>query len=152
MQANNFAAAFLLPADTFGRDASNAFPSLPSYKKLKQKWKVSMAAMLRRSKDLGILSYNDYQNLIKTMQRRGQRKEEPLDDVLETASPSLLKMAVIMLLKENVFTPQEFMRELSSQYDLSIYPEDVESLLMLPTGTLSPPKVIEIPSIRLKNR
>ena len=152
MQANNFAAAFLLPADTFGRDASNAFPSLPSYKKLKQKWKVSMAAMLRRSKDLGILSYNDYQNLIKTMQRRGQRKEEPLDDVLETASPSLLKMAVIMLLKENVFTPQEFMRELSSQYNLSIYPEDVESLLMLPTGTLSPPKIIEIPSIRLKNR
>jgi len=69
--------------------------------------------MIRRSEKLGIITTDDYQNLIRIMQRRGLRKEEPLDDTLITASPALLKTSVIMLLQENVFTPAEFMEELS---------------------------------------
>lgn len=152
-EANDFASAFLLPENTFGRDAL-ASPSgakaIAYYKQLKKKWRVSIAAMIRRSKDLGVMTVDEYQTLIKIMQKRGQRKEEPLDDILITASPSLLKTSLLMLLQENVFTPEEFMEELSSNYDLSINPQEVEYLLDLPIGTLVPPKKIYFPALYVK--
>lgn len=144
-QANDFAAAFLLPPDAFRNDLLAGEPySLAYYKQLKRKWRVSIAAMIRRARDLNVISTEDYQMLLRNMQRRGQRKEEPLDDVLVTALPALLKASVIMLLHEGVFTPQEFMEELSSGYGLSIYPEDIEELLNLPDHTLATQKIIEI--------
>lgn len=152
-QANDFAAAFLLPKESFRQDALYA-PSgskaLAYYKQLKKKWRVSIAAMIRRARDLGAMTMEEYQTLIKIMQRRGQRKEEPLDDILITASPALLKTSVIMLLQEGVFNRKEFMEELSSNYDLSIRPEEVEYLLDLPVGTLAPPKVVEFSSLQIK--
>ena len=86
------------------------------------------------------------------MQRRGQRKEEPLDDVLITASPALLKTSVVMLLQEGVFTPVDFMDELSNEYGLSINATEVEYLLDLPTGTLAVPRIIEFSKLQLKNK
>ena len=147
-QANDFAAAFLLPPDTFRNDLLAGEPySLAYYKQLKRKWRVSIAAMIRRARDLNVITTEGYQMLLRTMQRRGQRKEEPLDDVLVTASPALLKTSVIMLLQEDVFTAQAFMDELSSDYGLSIYPEDIEELLSLPDHTLAPQKIINIGSL-----
>ena len=70
------------------------------------------------------------------MQRRAIRKQEPLDDVLTTSAPSLLIEAVTKLLKENVFTPKEFIDELSCSYRLSLYPKMIEDLLNLPKGML----------------
>ena len=151
-EANEFAAAFLLPEDTFIKDAESGPHNLTYYRQLKKKWKVSIAAMIRRAENLGVLTTDEYQDLIRTMQRRGIRKEEPLDDVLVTASPALLKTSVIMLLQEGVFTAKEFMEELASEYDLSIYPEEVEYLIGLPSGTLAPPKIIDISAIQLKRK
>lgn len=149
-EANEFAAAFLLPEQTFRKDAENGPQTLAYYKQLKKKWKVSIAAMIRRSEKLGIISKGEYQTLIRTMQRRGQRKEEPLDDILITASPALLKISVMMLLQENVFTPNEFMEELSKVYGLSINAEEVEYLLDLPKGTLFVPKVIDFKTLQIR--
>lgn len=149
-EANDFAAAFLLPEETFRKDAERGPQTITHYKQLKKKWKVSIAAMIRRSEKLGIISTDDYQNLIRVMQRRGLRKEEPLDDILITASPALLKTSVIMLLQENVFSPTEFMEELSHSYGLSINATEVEYLLDLPTGTLAIPRIIEFPSLQIK--
>ena len=108
--------------------------------------------MIRRSENLGIITPFEYQSLIKLMQKRGQRKEEPLDDTLITASPALLKTSVMLLLQEDVFNPKEFMDELSKEYQLSVYPEDVEYLLDLPSGTLSVSNIIDFKSIQLKNK
>jgi len=149
-EANEFAAAFLLPAESFERDAVCVPQTVAGYKQLKKKWKVSIAAMIRRAEKLGILPMEDYQMLIRIMQRRGQRKDEPLDDILMTASPALLKTSVMMLLQENVFSPREFMDELSSNYGLSIEPEEIEYLLELPSGTLSTSKIIDITSLQIK--
>ena len=84
------------------------------------------------------------------MQRRGLRKEEPLDDILITASPAMLKTSVIMLLQESVFSPKEFMDELSRSYGLSINATEVEYLLDLPAGTLAVPRIIEFSSLQIK--
>ena len=147
---NDFAAAFLLPEETFRKDAERGPQTITYYKQLKKKWKVSIAAMIRRSEKLGIISTDDYQNLIRVMQRRGLRKEEPLDDILITASPALLKTSVIMLLQENVFSPTEFMEELSHSYGFSINATEVEYLLDLPAGTLAIHRIIEFPSLQIK--
>lgn len=149
-EANDFAAAFLLPEDTYRRDAENGPQTIAYYKQLKKKWKVSIAAMIRRSENLNIITKEDYQSLIRIMQRRGQRKEEPLDDVLITASPALLKASVLMLLQENVFTAEEFMSELSVGYGLSINPTEIEYLLDLPIGTLAVSKIIDLKTIQIK--
>lgn len=149
-EANDFAAAFLLPEETFRKDAESGPQTITYYKQLKKKWKVSIAAMIRRSEKLGIISTDDYQNLVRVMQRRGLRKEEPLDDILITATPALLKTSVIMLLQENVFSAKEFMDELSQSYGLSINAAEVEYLLDLPSGTLAIPRVIDFSSLQIK--
>lgn len=150
-EANRFASAFLLPADTFRRDAIQNPKSIPYYTQLKSKWKVSIAAMIRRSFTLGLISRDDYQMLLRVLQRRGMRKEEPLDDKIITAGPSLLKTSVIMLLNEKIFTPKELMDELSFTYNLSLYPEEIEFLLDLPKGTLSVNKIVPLHNLQLKD-
>lgn len=149
-EANEFAAAFLLPGESFAKDAAVNPKSIPAYTELKRKWKVSIQAMARRSFSLGLTTMEEYQEIIRTLQRRGMRKQEPLDNMLVTASPTLLKTAVMMLLTENVFTPQEFMDELSYNYNLSLYPKEVESLLDLPRGTLNKPKAVYLNNLKLK--
>lgn len=150
-EAHEFASAFLLPAETFKRDAQAGPQTITYYKQLKRKWKVSIAAMIRRAQKLGVISAEHYQNLMRIMQRRGQRKEEPLDDILITASPSLLKTSVMMLLQENVFTPHEFIQELATDYGLSINAQEVEYLLDLPSGTLAVPKIIDF-NLQIKRK
>jgi len=151
-EANRFASAFLLPEDSFRIDALRSELRIPYYTELKRKWKVSIQAMNRRAYNLGVVSMDEYQSMIRTLQRRGLRKEEPLDDVLSTASPALLKTAVIILLNEKVFTPKEFMDELSFSYNLSLSPEEVEYLLDLPQDTLVPPKILKFPDLHIKNK
>ena len=149
-QAHRFAAAFLLPESTFRRDVIAGPYSLPYYKQLKQKWKVSMAAMIRRAYILNIISADDYQMLVRTMQRRSIWKNEPLDDVLITSEPSLLRTSVMMLLSEKVFTAKEFVDELSFNFGLSLYSEEIEHLLNLPKNTLLVNRVLTTPKVFLK--
>lgn len=149
-EAHNFASALLLPETSFKKDVIHNPTSIPYYTQLKKKWKVSISAMIRRSFNLGIITYDEYQMLYRVLQRRGMRKVEPLDDSLITASPSLLKTSVQLLLEEKVFTPEEFMNELSFSYNLSLYPEEVEFLLDLPNGTLKTSKIIPIHNLHLK--
>lgn len=148
--ANDFAATFLLPEEGFRKDAERGPQTIAYYKQLKKKWKVSIAAMIRRSEKLGIISTDEYQRLIRVMQKRGLRKEEPLDDILITATPALLKTSVIMLLQESVFNPADFMDELSKSYGLSINAAEVEYLLDLPAGTLALSKIVDFSSLQIK--
>lgn len=149
-EANRFAAAFLLPEESFGADAKRNPLRIPYYTELKRKWKVSIQAMSRRAWKLDIVSLDEYQMIIRTLQRRGLRKDEPLDDTLRTAMPSLLKTAVSMLLEEEVFTPKEFMDELAYTQGLSISPAEVEYLLDLPTGTLNVANILDFKKLQLK--
>lgn len=136
-EANEFASAFLMPEASFLRDIS-AYPSnLDYYKQMKKKWKVSIAAMLYRSCDLGAITQNQYQYMIRIMQKNNWRKCEPLDNILKTARPSLLSDAVEALLLNNVFTASEFIKELETE-GLAMFSEEVETLLNLQTGMLKP--------------
>lgn len=150
-EANEFASAFLLPEDSFRNDTLNRELRIPYYTELKKKWRVSIQAMNYRAHKLGIISYEEYQTMIRVLQRRGYRKSEPLDDSLITAMPSILRTAIIMLLNEKVFTPKEFMDELAFSYNLSLYPKEIEYLLNLPEDTLSLPKILNFSSLQVRS-
>lgn len=135
-EAHNFASSFLLPKDAFIKDIENYADNLPIYIELKKKWKVSVAAMIRRSYNLNLIDNTTYQNLMRNMQKKGIRKVEPLDDRLVTSKPSLLRSSINMLIEQNVLTPKEFINELSSDYRLSLESYEIENILDLPKDTL----------------
>lgn len=135
-QAHSFAAAFLMPKAEFSKDVALYPTDLSYYTELKKRWKVSIAAMIRRAADLKIISNDEYSKLMRKMQKKGIRKVEPLDNELVTASPALIRQAISLLLEHNVFSPSEIIEELSSHYGLTMYSTDLEELLGLKEGTL----------------
>ena len=107
--------------------------------------------MIIRAKDLGLITPEAYQKMMRNMQKMGIRKKEPLDDILTTAKPSLLKQAVVALFEDGNFTPKELIDELSSLYGLTLNPELIEELLNLPTGMMQVKNDLKV-SIQLKDR
>lgn len=149
-EAHAFASAFLLPAESFKSDIGNYADNLTYYIELKKKWKVSISAMIRRSYTLKLISYDTYQCLMRTMQKKGIKKKEPLDDILYTAKPSLLKTSVSMLLEHDVLSAREFLDELSFDYSLSLEHYEIEKLLDLPADTLKVVNETPIHELRIK--
>ena len=134
----------MLPEKEFSEDVRPYATNLAYYVELKKRWKVSIAAMIRRAKDLEIITNDDYSKLMRNMQKQGIRKIEPLDSELRTAEPSLLRQAIKILFEEKVFTASEFLEELSTEYGLTIYPDDIEVLLSLKEGTFREEKQTKV--------
>lgn len=150
-EANSFASAFLLPEKTFLRDLDTCDLSIKWYSKLKRKWRTSIAALLMRANRLGVIDNMAYKDMIIRMQKQGIRKQEPLDNELITAEPSILKTAVNLLLNNNVFDRNDFMNALTDEGCISLYPEQVEELLGLQKGTLKT-KILDFNHLLLKQK
>lgn len=136
-EANDFAAAFLLPKDGFLKDLSVYANDLNHYVSLKKKWGVSIAAMVMRAYKLGAINEGTYQYLQRTISQNGWRKSEPLDAVKEVESPMVMKQAIELLIENDYITGKEFMGKLSLHYKLSLFREEVENLLGVEEGYLS---------------
>ena len=76
-QAHEFAAAFLMPAEDI-RDELPERADWPTLFELKQKWQVSLAALLMRARTLGRMSENNYLTAVKAASARGWRRIEPV--------------------------------------------------------------------------
>lgn len=150
-EANSFASAFLLPEKTFLRDLDTCDLSIKGYSKLKRKWRTSIAALLMRANRLGVIDNMAYKDMIIRMQKQGIRKQEPLDNELITAEPSILKTAVNLLLSNNVFDRNDFMNALTDEGCISLYPEQVEELFGLQKGTLQT-KILDFNHLLLKQK
>jgi Zn-dependent peptidase ImmA (M78 family) len=90
-QANQFAAAFLMPAD----DIRLELPSTAAWSQLvalKRRWGTSIGALLRRSRTLGIMTDSTYQQAYRYMGTRGWRVNEP-GDLGAAEAPRLLCQA-----------------------------------------------------------
>jgi len=138
-QANKFASAFLLPKFAFKKTITST--SLLHFIELKKYWYVSMAAMIYRSYDLGIIDERRYTSLQKQISMKKYRRREPLDDVYPVKKPTVLRRSIEMLLEHEVKNELEIINEISLPKDL------IEMLCDLEEGTLnySSPK----PSLRL---
>jgi Zn-dependent peptidase ImmA (M78 family)/DNA-binding XRE family transcriptional regulator len=119
-QANYFAGAFLLPRETFSREVVST--SVHYFLKLKERWRVSVAAMIYRCKELAILSKSQVEYLWRQLSARGMRKEEPLDKAFQVERPTVLSTALNMLVEHRVQTRSQI-REA-----LNLNPADLESI------------------------
>jgi Zn-dependent peptidase ImmA (M78 family)/transcriptional regulator with XRE-family HTH domain len=96
-QAHQFAAAFLMPRGGI-EDELPAGADWAQLAELKVKWRVSMAALLKRAHTLGAMSPHRYTNAMKAMSARGWRRSEPGDARLGALEkPVLLGRAVARL-------------------------------------------------------
>lgn len=132
-EANQFASAFLLPQNSFIKEVSYFSHNLDHYIELKKKWRVSIAAMIYRACDLNIISMSQYQYLIRMMNKKGMRYNEPLDNILEIPYPRLLRDSVELLVVNDVFTKQELIEEFAN-FGLAMEPRELEKLFLLENG------------------
>ena len=76
-QASAFASAFLVPAEPL-RAAVRPSVTLSDLKVLKAGWGVSIASLIMRCRDLGIIDAERATSLFKQLSARGWRKDEPV--------------------------------------------------------------------------
>ena len=128
-QAHRFAGAFLLPLEPFAEDFFSA--DLDTLVAIKPKWKVSIAMMITRASRAGLIDDSTARRLWINSSRRGWRREEPYDDVMEVEEPRLLRRSFELILQNGTQTAEDVVARLA----LSL--PDVESLAGLTRGFLS---------------
>ena len=138
-QAHRFAGAFLLPEETFSLEFRST-PNLYDFLAIKPRWKVSIQFMIMRCAQLGILSEDQKSNLFTKLNAKKWRKQEPLDDQIETESPRLLRRSVELLNDRRAVAPNEI------PFRLRLNDSDVEQLAGLPSGYFSQ-KAVELPGM-----
>lgn len=121
-QANHFASCFLLPKGSF----LNEFPQFSSRRipwdkllELKQRWKVSIAALIMRGYDLGLIDDTARKKAFIQISHRGWRTGEPGDKpehpaYFELEKPELIKNAVELIMN----THKDFLPKMKSTLKL----------------------------------
>jgi len=125
-QAFLFGSAFLMPSKAFTDELW--LPSLDAFRSLKERWRVSIGAMIKRCNELGLISDNETARIWISYNRRGWKKREPLDDDLISEQPRLLRRSFELLIDENIKTREQIL------HDLSYSANDIEDLAGLPSG------------------
>jgi Zn-dependent peptidase ImmA (M78 family)/transcriptional regulator with XRE-family HTH domain len=98
-EANEFAAAFLMPEEIIKKDLENGI-TLPLLAELKRKWKVSMISILYRADDLGLLTPNQKRYLIQQFNEQKIRRREPVELDVPLEKPALLKNLINYYISE----------------------------------------------------
>lgn len=96
-QADQFASAFLLPRSSFSKECPRRL-NFDHLRELKVRWKVSLAALLYRGRELGFFSEAAVRRAYIQMNRLGIRRNEPDEPPAEV--PHLLQAALKAVLAE----------------------------------------------------
>jgi Zn-dependent peptidase ImmA (M78 family)/DNA-binding XRE family transcriptional regulator len=123
-QAHRFAAAFLMPR----KGIANSLPRRvywPDFISLKRKWGVAVSALLRRSRDLGFISEDQYRRGMVQYNRNGWREDEPGDQDLNSEAlandkeqPMLFHRAIEMLEQHRGITQEDLANNLRITVEL----------------------------------
>ncbi|MFV0511945.1 MAG: helix-turn-helix domain-containing protein [Shewanella algae] len=144
-QAHRFASAFLLPSESFSQEV--VWPTLDNLLSLKSRWKVSVAAMIVRCRDLSLLNEQLELRLWKGRSTRKWTKGEPGDDSIPFEQPKLMMRGVHLLLDNGVFDRDTLVNQ------IGLSPEVIEMLCNLRRGYLSeqPSADDKVVSLKLKS-
>jgi Zn-dependent peptidase ImmA (M78 family) len=110
-EANDFASALLLPAKDVNSDLTGRL-DLARLSRLKQKWGVSMQAIMMRAASLGAITPNQKTNLSKLMSKKGYRKAEPTAFDIPYETPSTLSKLINCHLNELGYSVDELAQAL----------------------------------------
>jgi Zn-dependent peptidase ImmA (M78 family)/transcriptional regulator with XRE-family HTH domain len=102
-QADAFAAELLMPAREIVGELEPV--TLPHLAQLKLRWRVSIAALLRRAHDLELVTDSQYRRLFTRYNMLGYRHGEPAPIGVE--QPSLIKTVLRLHIEEHGYTMQQ---------------------------------------------
>lgn len=137
-QANLFASYFLMPDQAFMDSLLST--SLEFYIELKKHWGVSIAAMIYKTNQLGIINEDRYLYLNKQISYKKWRLKEPLDDTMDIEKTTLFEQVFQMIVDNNVVSSNELRQELLLPLDelekiiglkISHFEEEVEQTPVL---------------------
>ena len=128
-QAHRFARAFLLPLPSFADDLFGV--SLDAFRALKPKWNASIAMMIFRARDAGLLSEEAERKLRIGISRHKWRISEPYDDTTPIEEPRLLRRSFELILNERAQTAADVTTR------IGLPTSDIEALSALPAGYLN---------------
>lgn len=122
-EADRFAAEFLMPERDIKPDLS--LLSLSRAAALKPYWKVSMAAIIRRARDLGQISENSYKNACIKMGKLGYRICEP--NPIPHEKPSVISQIIGVHFTDHKYTVENMselltLHEKEFRYDFLPHP------------------------------
>lgn len=134
-EANIFASAFLLPRKEFTKNILAYPTSLDYYRELKKKWRVSIQAMMYRTRQLNIISANQFQYMMRQVSKQGWRLKEP-GDVPGQLRDNIFQGAIDLLLNGGYMSKGEIIA-LFEKSGIIFRREDLENLMCLRKGTLA---------------
>lgn len=109
--AHRFAAEFLAPAATIRQELPSRI-DWPVLAKLKLRWGVSIAMLVRRMRDLATISDATYRRAMMELSRRGWRKSEPIE-LGAPEQPELVGRAMHLLERLRSFTLSDLASDLA---------------------------------------
>jgi Zn-dependent peptidase ImmA (M78 family)/DNA-binding XRE family transcriptional regulator len=140
-QAFRFAGAFLFPREAFFKEVG--YPSLDYFCDLKKKWGISIAAMVFRAHELGLIDKTEKTMLYQSMSKRRWRGalREPFDDPSEMPleKPRMLRRGMETVLNENIFGLHAVRGELGFPV------REAEQIIGLKHGFFDSAEVISLP-------
>ncbi|CDE14934.1 transcriptional regulator [Clostridium sp. CAG:470] len=128
-EADMFAGAFLLPAESFSKEVFSS--SMQNFIALKRRWKVSIGSMIYRCDDLNLLTENQVIYLKKQMSGKNFWRKEPLDDIIEIETPYLYKQIIDIIQENNIITNEQIID------DIALNPSEIEEYCYLKKGQLN---------------
>ena len=135
-EANKFASALLMPARAIRPHFSGRRLTMERLAALKPIWRVSMAALLYRSKEIGAVTENQSQYLWRQMSAMGCRRTEPPELDLKVEMPTVIPEIVRLHLEDLGYSLSDLAEALRTNE------EDLLALHPLP-GTTSHLRVVK---------
>ncbi|WP_442772006.1 XRE family transcriptional regulator [Paenirhodobacter enshiensis] len=129
-QAFRFASAFLMPETTYVHEVPHY--SLAGLLSLKERWRVSIKAQIRRLKDLDIIPDHHATQLHKGYSAKGWHKEEPMDREWPIPEPTHLLNAFNLIVDSGTRSKADLLA-----VEFTMHPGDIENLAGLPSGWFS---------------
>lgn len=104
-EAKSFAGAFLMPENKFIDYIITT--NLNELALLKAKLKVSLAAIVKRCEQLGLISEERSISLNKQISKNKWRKIEPYDDLYKPENPRLMRQAITLLVEKGIYSKSQ---------------------------------------------
>ncbi|MFT8506828.1 helix-turn-helix domain-containing protein [Acetobacter sp.] len=126
-QAFRLASAILMPSTTYPHEVRH--PSLAMLTSLKERWRVSIKAQIKRLSDLDIIPDEYARQLYKLYSAKGWSKGEPLDQHWPVNAPKALRDSLNLIVDNGVRSKEDL---LATEFTISA--ADLETLCNLPHG------------------
>ena len=107
--ADLFASEFLYPSEVFLEDIQDYSLGFERFIELKEKWKVSIQLLVRKCKDLDVISEEKYIYFQKRISFNKWRKKEPLDDRILLEKPRLFEDVIELLIEKDILAKKDIL-------------------------------------------